>query len=270
MDVNHVLCPIDGTPGSARVLPVAAACRDLLGVPLRVFSAVEDPHEVGHRHAAVDFQVAAAVDGESEIIVVPAPHAPKAITAFAGDDGLVVMATTSRPHALHGYLGSATESVIRGVHRPVVAVGPSCRRDLGELQGVIVACDGSALSEQAIPAAKVWADLLGVELTVVSVLPPGGPQVSAETNYVRHLGRQVGANWDVLHGNDVARALTDFAEDQLIVMTTNGRSGFSRLRFGSVAAATIRWASGPVVVVNPQHVGPHDVDDQPILETLSP
>ncbi len=253
MKTNHVLCPIDGSEASARALRVAADAAATLNTPLRVLSAVEDPHEVGERRAQTEFVVAGldhAID--IEIDVTPAPHAPKAIVAFAGDDALVVMATTTRPHVLAGYLGSATEHVIRALHRPVVTVGPRCESSLGGVAGVVVPCDGSEFSEQALPIAKAWADRLGVEMTVVSVLEEAAAAAgSGETNYVHNLAAQYDAQWDVLHGSDPARAIADYAGDQLIVMTSHGRSGFSRLRLGSVATETTRWAGAPVIIINP-------------------
>ena len=251
MKTNHVLCPIDGSDASARALAVAADAATTLNTPLRVFSAVEDPHEIAERQARTEFSVA-GVGVDAEIDVTAAPHAPKAIVAFAGDDALVVMATTTRPHVLTGYFGSATEHVIRTLQRPVVTVGPRCETSLGDVSGVMVPCDGSDFSEEALPIARAWADRLDVPMTVVSVLDEKAASAgSGETNYVHNLAEQFGAQWDVLHGPDPARAIADYADAQLIVMTSHGRSGFSRLRLGSVATETTRWATAPVVILNP-------------------
>lgn len=251
MTTNHVLCPIDGSDTSALALAVAADAAATLQTPLRVFSAVEDPHEIAERRARTEFLVA-GIGAEAEIDVTAAPHAPKAIVAFAGDDALVVMATSTRPHILAGYLGSATQHVIRALHRPVMTVGPRCEQSLASVSGVVVPCDGSDFSEEALPIGRAWADRLGVEMTVVSVLDEQAASAgSGETNYVHNLAERFGAQWDVLHGSDPAQAITDHAGDQLIVMTSHGRSGFSRLRLGSVATETTRWASAPVVILNP-------------------
>lgn len=251
MKTNHVLCPIDGSEASARALVVAADAAATLQIPLRVFSAVEDPHEIAERRAQTEFAVA-GIDGDVDVEVTAAPHAPKAIVAFAGDDALVVMATTTRPHVLAGYLGSATEHVIRTLHRPVLTVGPRCEHSLGEVSGVVVPCDGSAFSEEALPIGRAWADQLGVEMTVVSVLDEQAAEAgTGETNYVHNLGQKFDAQWDVLHGNDPAQAIADQAGDRLIVMTSHGRSGFSRLRLGSVATETTRWAKAPMIILHP-------------------
>jgi nucleotide-binding universal stress UspA family protein len=253
MKTNHVLCPIDGSEASARALVVAADAAAALQIPLRVFSAVEDPHEIAQQRAQVDFSVAEiAADIEIDVDVTAAPHAPKAIVAFAGDDALVVMATTTRLHVLSGYFGSATEHVIRTLHRPVVTVGPRCEHSLADITGVVVPCDGSALSEEAVPVAKAWADELGVELTVVSVLESRtAAEGTGPTNYVHNIAKRFDAQWEVLHGADPAKDIAGHAGNRLIVMTSHGRSGFNRLRLGSVATETSRWAKAPVVIVNP-------------------
>ncbi|MBN2623453.1 MAG: universal stress protein, partial [Acidimicrobiales bacterium] len=60
--------------------------------------------------------------------------------------------------------------------------------------------------------------------------------------------------WDVLHERDAAAALSDMAESSspptaLLVMATHGRTGWDRLRLGSVTTAAIRSAAVPVLVV---------------------
>lgn len=253
MSITHVLCPIDGTDPSAVALPTAAAVARRLDVPLRIFSGVEDRHEAAARRSVITLQVDEVIpDAPSPTIeVTVAPHVPPAIVAFAGDDALVVMATTTRPHLAAGYLGSATEHVIRNLHRPVMTVGPSADVSVDALQGVVVPCDGSTLSERALESGRTWADHLGVPMTVVSVLDEGRSGDPGESNYVRNLATSYDASWEVLHGDDIAKVLASWAGPRLIVMTTHGRSGWSRFRYGSVATATTRWASGPVIKVCP-------------------
>lgn len=251
MKTNHVLCPIDGNEASARALEVAADAAATLQTPLRVFSAVEDPHQIAERRAHIEFAVA-GIDGDVEVDVTAAPHAPKAIVAFAGDDALVVMATTTRPHMLRGYLGSATQHVIRNVHRPIMTVGPRCTHSLSEVTGVVVPCDRSDFSEEALPIGQAWAERLGVPMTVVSIVKTRAALAGrGESNYVHNLAEPFGAQWEVLHDADTARAIANYANGQLIVMTSHGRSGWSRLRLGSVATEVTRWADAPVAILNP-------------------
>jgi len=257
MNATHVLCPLDGTIASVRALPSAVDAARLLDVPLRVFSAVEDAHEIKQRTEQLDaaaLQFSVPPPRETDVIV--APHAPDAIAQRAHEDAFVVMATSTRPLIHHGYLGSATEKVVRELHRPVLAVGPRATTPLSEVGRVVVPCDGSSLSEQAIEPATRWAERLGLQLWIVTVIPVADPPPvrAFEHTYVERLAERTSdgtTQWDVLHGDDAARAIAEWAEGDLIVMTSHGRSGLSRLTLGSVASGTARWATGPVLMIVP-------------------
>ena len=266
MRATHVLCPLDGSIASVRALPTAVDAARILDVPLRIFSAVEDPHEIKQRTEQLDaaaLQFSVPPPRETDVIV--APHAPDAIAERASADAFVVMATSTRPLIHNGYLGSATEKVVRELHRPVLAVGPRSTTPLSEVGRVVVPCDGSSLSEQAIGIGAEWADRLDLEMWIVSVIPPAEkPPVRAfEHTYVARLAEGPsarGSQWDVLHGDDPARAIAEWADGDLVVMTSHGRSGLSRLTLGSVASGTARWATGPVLLIVPDG----DLDAEPV------
>ena len=107
MTATHVLCPLDGTIASVRALPSAVDAARILEVPLRIFSAVEDTHEIKQRTEQLDaaaLQFSVPPPRETDVIV--APHAPDAIAQRADEDAFVVMATSTRPLIHHGYLCS--------------------------------------------------------------------------------------------------------------------------------------------------------------------
>jgi nucleotide-binding universal stress UspA family protein len=71
----------------------------------------------------------------------------------------------------------------------------------------------------------------------------------------REIDREV--EFEVVHHDDPARAITDFATQSnasLIFCTTHGRTGMARLRAGSVAAKVVRAATCPVVLYRPPHL----------------
>jgi nucleotide-binding universal stress UspA family protein len=58
--------------------------------------------------------------------------------------------------------------------------------------------------------------------------------------------------WDILHDQHPAHGLGTYAASEpvaMLVMATHGRTGWDRLRLGSVTAATVRHAPVPVLVV---------------------
>lgn len=257
-----VVCPLTTRPHAERALPSAFDAAMTLGVPLELFSAVEDPHMVVRCNSYLQQTGARTRGARTEVPgtnVIVDPNAPRALaTRSASANVIMVMSTSTQPLMHTGYVGSAAERVVRESHHPVVLVGPHNETRLGDVARVVIACDGSPLSEEIVPDACAWAETLGVDLWVITVVDPrslSGVDATpmAEANYVRRVASSANASWEVLHGHDPARALTEWAgPTSLIAMTSHGRSGFSRLTVGSVATGVTRWATGPVLVGNQQ------------------
>ena len=249
MAVTNVLCPLDGSTQAERALPSAIDAAQLFDIPLTVLSAVEDQHLVGRRSEYLEATVA---DSPAMVEVVINPHPPRAIVERAGNDSLVVMATSTQPLIHHGYLGSAAEAVVRDRELPTLLVGPRTQARLKSVERTVACCDGSQLSELSLDIANDWADQLDNEQWVVTVAPPAYGSDLREpapaSNYVRGLAEKVDSQWEVLHGADAARSIASWADRSLVVMTSHGRTGWSRLKMGSVTTATVRWAAGPVLV----------------------
>ena len=138
---------------------------------------------------------------------------------------------------------------------------------------ILVPLDGSKLAEKAIPYATELCKG-ATEVTLFQVvhlpLPLAAPDVSMATplpdpnelrqealDYLEEIAkglREDGVNvkTDTIERDVVAEAIVAYAEENgidLIVMTTHGRSGFSRLVFGSVAESVVRHAPCPVLLI---------------------
>lgn len=75
-----------------------------------------------------------------------------------------------------------------------------------------------------------------------------------ESGHLASLAERLGgvAGWDVLHRDDPAEALAELdgqAEVAVLVMATHGRTGWDRLRLGSVTVGTVRRSPVPVLVI---------------------
>jgi nucleotide-binding universal stress UspA family protein len=141
---------------------------------------------------------------------------------------------------------------------------------------ILVPFDGSALSGRAIPVAVALAQRTGATLQLALVHDPSAyiPFVPGEVaipvydaEFVGEQRRQDQAALDsalaelrahgvhatgVLLEGTVIEALAEHAQTagvDLTVMTTHGRSGFERLRLGSVAGAYLTRATAPVYLV---------------------
>ncbi|MDO8530954.1 MAG: universal stress protein, partial [Dehalococcoidia bacterium] len=147
------------------------------------------------------------------------------------------------------------------------------------LDVVILPLDGSRLAEQAIPHATALAGAMSMKLKLVRVTPfaqdlymytdyPIGAYAegyeeamkSLDTEAVKYLSnvskrlQKQGVSsveQTLLRGNP-ADAIVDIAqktEDNLVVMTTHGRSGVGRFLMGSVADRVVRYCGDPALII---------------------
>ncbi|MDW8352265.1 MAG: universal stress protein [Anaerolineae bacterium] len=138
---------------------------------------------------------------------------------------------------------------------------------------ILVPLDGSSFSEEALPHARELAACGDAEIILARVdeayEPPPGVFVPATAmpeavqlsagEYLEQLASRLHiagfkVNSAVLDGK-VADALLKFAKSEgvdLIVMSTHGRTGLSRLLMGSVAEQIVHGAHCPVLLVRPE------------------
>ena len=141
---------------------------------------------------------------------------------------------------------------------------------------ILLALDGSELAERALPHAVALARQFGARLLLVRVVPPvvqplgvepgfspasGYAQVieaesAAARAYVDHLAQRLQQDGITVEAltplGEPAASILEVAAERgagLIVMATHGRSGLSRLVFGSVAERVLREASVPLLLV---------------------
>jgi nucleotide-binding universal stress UspA family protein len=141
---------------------------------------------------------------------------------------------------------------------------------------VLVPLDGSQLAEQALPVGAGRARRTGATLHLVSVhepiplvaMPPDYPmplqelEAEAHEDRVRYLESLAAAARaslstpvvaSVVTGSPAA-ALCEYVDSHpvdLVVMTTHGRGGLSRLWLGSVADRMLRRVTTPVLLLHP-------------------
>jgi nucleotide-binding universal stress UspA family protein len=137
---------------------------------------------------------------------------------------------------------------------------------------ILLTVDGSPFAEQAIPYAKALAKCHGAAVHILRVAPVIAPidfptgsaayqqllaqELTTAQNYVDNLvvsfrAEGIPADGEVLLGDPASLILETAARlnSSVIVMATHGRSGLSRLVFGSVADQVLRGAAIPVLLV---------------------
>jgi nucleotide-binding universal stress UspA family protein len=275
-----IIVPLDGSEFAERALAPAAALAartnaDVILMTSIMGGVVVEPKDYLAEAAARVGIPDAAVIVNSERFVV---SSLKEIVGETGDP-MVCMSTHGHSGLVHAMLGSNAEDALRRLRVPMLLVGPSVEPSLEpEFSSVVVCTDGTATSRAIVPEVWQWIRDLRLRVWAVQVLDPearreleaAGEETAIEVGAVHSLAKSLlsqdgaGINWDVLHRDDAAESIVDFARGvpaSLIAMATHGRSGFPRLALGSVAAAVVHDAPCPVLVVRPDGLSDRDEPD---------
>lgn len=140
---------------------------------------------------------------------------------------------------------------------------------------ILVPLDGSELAETALPHARALAKAYDGRITLMSIMEPVtvytqpgvvGPIVSVGIDIEEEL-RRIREYLDkvadrlktesidvriVVREGDPASEIIDYAaanQEDIIVMSTHGRSGIQRWVYGSVADRILRSANAPVLLI---------------------
>lgn len=196
--------------------------------------------------------------------------------------GLIAMATHGRSGMGRWVLGSVATKVLQAVSKPLLLVhaceGARASISQANYRTILVPLDGSPFAEHALGQAQIIAAGAKAELLLVSVVPvldeiglaeagvvpywmvaeEQAAQVEA-TRYLAQLAERLTTEGltvrtRLLTGAPAEAILGVSVEEHadLIVMTTHGRSGLSRLWLGSVAARVVQSADLPVLLIRAQ------------------
>ncbi|MDA0263267.1 MAG: universal stress protein [Chloroflexi bacterium] len=202
-------------------------------------------------------------------------------------NALIAMSTHGRSGITRWLLGSVTDKVLHSAKNPMLIVRGRHAGDPEpdeELKTIIVPVDGSSLAEQVLPHVAALAN--GLNLKVILLRAAATPEeFSTQTGYQRldgvagihfqhfeamaqeagnqaldyleslkdKLSREGVASVEhqIVRG-PAARVIVDLAQatpDNMLAMTTHGRSGPARWAMGSVADRVVRNSGDPVLVI---------------------
>jgi nucleotide-binding universal stress UspA family protein len=185
-----------------------------------------------------------------------------------------MMTTHGRGGLSRLWLGSVADRFVRSSVHPVMLVKPTtapAHPGPFEPRRIVVPLDGSPLAEAALPYATSLARAFGARLMLLrGLIHFGGFDIAHLSLNPKRLDAErieveayleervaavrragVEAETFLLRDPGLAEAIANRAEDDLIVMTTNGRGGLDRQVFGSVADKVVRSATCPVMVIRP-------------------
>ncbi len=267
--VQHLIVPVDGSNTSWSAVDVALALARRCDADVQIFEVVFSAAEVepvlARAHDLLSQRDVGGVEVAVDVEFTEGSVASQ-IDAKVHEhpEATIVMASHGRGRSA-ALIGSIAEQVLAQTFGPIMIVGPHVGPD--DFSGaMVVSVDGSQESEAALPLAAAWAIELRSELWVVhasgmtpAAIQGGDVLDTAYTARLAHdLQRQSGhrVEFTELHEANPAVSVPDFAEQlgaALIVTSSHGRTGWSRLTAGSVTSGYIRNAKCPVLVVRLPH-----------------
>jgi nucleotide-binding universal stress UspA family protein len=255
--MKTLLVPLDGTDDGMRSLPIAARLASAIDADV-VLVLAELPGSNAPPSETWLEKVAAGVGPRgARAEIVSSVELSDALGALSAElDPIVCMATHARAPVGRAWFGSAAEAVLRDLNYPIVLVGPRC--DLRWRPGgpIVAALDGSSAALEALGSAVEFNRTLGVGITVVHVAHPLDtdlvPDAVLEAATEQFPDEDLRAS--VLRSRDPEWDVADYARRlgaTLVVCSTHGRTGVSRVLMGSVAMGIVRRAACPVLVQRP-------------------
>ena len=266
--VQHLIVPVDGSDASWRAFDVAVGLARRGDASLEVVEVVFDQHDVTDAEARLAERLeqhdASGVQASTQVRVAAESVAQAIGTEVElHPEVTVVLASHGRGRSA-ALLGSVAEELLERIFGPVLVVGPHATTVT--FDGPIIATvDGSTASESVLPLAAAWGIELGAEPWIIEVTDPDQNVAAdvSESAYPARLARRLARDsghpvqFEVLHGGHVHDEVADFASSigaSMIVASTRGRTGMSRFVIGSTAAAIVRHAPCPVLLVRPPHL----------------
>jgi nucleotide-binding universal stress UspA family protein len=198
----------------------------------------------------------------------------------ADKNALITMATHGRSGLNRFLLGSVAEKVLRGALNPLLLIRATENgKSEGEatLKSIIVPLDGSELAEGVLPLVANMAKKLALDVELfrayripynaysgddgfyagnyydellASVRDEAKEYLDKKTGELKRLGvANVTCVTKEGFAGDEIIALGRKTADNLIAMSSHGRSGVKRWALGSVAETVVRHSGGPVLVL---------------------
>lgn len=281
LNIETILCPTDLSETSLKAVPLATEFARIHGADLHLLN-VHLLHSITPSEEDIPFpgeaQARDALESSAEGIpwnqvvheVTRGVNAAPTILDYAADHDvdLIVMGSHGRRGFRRLLLGSVTEEVVRMAPCPVLVVGhlPEAPAP-SDVDRIIVPVDFSAFTDGQLEAAVELATTFDVPLELVHAVEPipyvqmSYPIAVDVEDFKHHAQRRIDQLLEQLEGRVAAsgravvgmadEVVMEFAEESvapLVVMSSHGHSGVTRLLLGSTTERLLRRAPCPVLV----------------------
>jgi nucleotide-binding universal stress UspA family protein len=263
--VQKILTALDGTKASESVLPyletlLASQDADVTLVRVTPGGSMARTHEAYAylNRVAEDLRAKGAV---VDIQVLAGKPAPSIVDmAVRGNYSLIVLCSRGKSGLKRLLLGSVAEELLRRSPLPVLIVHPRARSgEKPKVKRIVVPLDGSHRSSTILPHVAALAKATGARLLFTTVVEPNAREEIPVDVLARNLFREqkqlhrqgIPTELIIRYGDpaDEILSLGGVQNADLVALSTHGRSGLERARFGSVAESILRKGTLPMLLL---------------------
>jgi nucleotide-binding universal stress UspA family protein len=266
-DTLRILVPLDGSPTAETILPALMPLVGSRPTTLTLLQVIDRVDEIeASRGYLARLQKSLEQDGVQAVSRLEFGRPSEEILHLGvpNKHDLAAMTTHGRTGLRRAFMGSVTEEVLRHSTIPLVLNRPDTK--IGDWKRIVVALDGSAISERILDEATRLALLLQATLHIVRVSLPllpttdmffeampstaEDPALYLDGICTRLAGREILAV-PILREGFAGVEIVKYAAEigaGLIAMMTEGKSGFPMLLSGSVAEEVLHTAPCPVLI----------------------
>lgn len=263
--VQKILTALDGSKTSESILPYLEAILSSqdANVTLVKVIAKETPARIHEGYSYLQ-GVANTLRAKGAVVDVHLlagkPAAGLVDMAVRGGYSLITMCTRGKTGLKRLMLGSVAQEVLRISPVPVLIAHP-LPKNAGKvsLKRIVIPLDGSHRSASIIPHTTGLAKATGAKVLFMTVVEPRAKfdipvevlarNVFREQKLLHHEG--IRTEFAIRYGDPAAEILS-MADDQhadLVALSTHGRTGLERARFGSVAESILRQGRFPLLIL---------------------
>ena len=263
--VRKILAAVDGTSASESILPYLESllrCQDadvtfVRVVPQESANALQKAYLYLNRLVSAMTRKGAVAASH---VLSGRPAARIVDHAVQGKYDLILMGSRGKKGLKRFLLGSVAEEVLRHSPVPVLVAHPP-GRNAGEigLRRILVPLDGSHRSASILPAVATLAKATGAKLIFATVVDPRSREDYPVEVVAKNLFKEqkdlhragLSTELCIRFGDAAAEilALGQAMEVDLIALSTHGRTGLERARYGSVTESILRDGKSPLLVL---------------------
>ena len=287
VSVQQVVVLLDGSSTAAQALSAAMLLCKLTSARMRLLSSVKDhtptlqeeyekTYQVREKYLSTMADRLRAEDFDVEYVIRPGFISDATAQEIeANDIDLVITCTSGKSGVKHWGSGGGSRKLVQKNSTPILLISANGESsdDLSpaSIDRIIVALDGSIVSERSLPYARYFAKTFDAELLLTSV--PAVPETSkyrAPAKFVEMLHMKANTNMNrileavaeslkvdnirvrtIVSGSLPARTIVSVAEQEsadLIMHTSRGR-GHLEILIGSVAQRVVESSDKPVFMI---------------------